>query len=284
MVQNINKQNFGGANFVTCYTCHRGDMRPQITPSLAVQYSEPVSDPNEVDIDRQMQGAPSPDQVFDKYIQAVGGAQALAGLKSFVLKGTYNGYDTEFEDVPIEIYGQAPDLRATIVHARGADSVTTYDGRSGWVFEPDKPVPMIEVTGGDLEGAKDDAVISFSAGIRQLRATWKVGSTTIGDRDVIVAQGTGGAQPPFKLYFDKNSGLLVRQVRYTQLPIGRVPAQVDYDDYREVAGTGVKIPYRWTATWVDGRSTTKLTNVQVNLPIEAARFAKPVPTAKGAAK
>ncbi len=283
MVQTINKQNFGGANFVSCYTCHRGDKKPKITPSLAVQYSEPApDDPDEIEIDRQAAGAPSPDQLFDKYIQALGGAQPLAGLTSFVAKGTYSGYDTEFESVPIEIYAETPGQRATIIHFRGGDSITTYDGLTGWISEADKPVPLIEMTGGELEGAKVDGAVAFAAGLRQVRVTWKVGSTSIGDRDVFVAQGSGGPQTPVKLYFDKQSGLLVRQVRYTQLPVGRVPAQIDYTDYREVAGTGVKMPFKWTATWVDGRSTTTLTGVQPNLPIDAARFAKPPAASKPA--
>jgi hypothetical protein len=285
MVQTINKQNFGGASFVSCYTCHRGDKNPKITPSLAVQYSEPApDDPDEIEIDRQAAGAPSPDQLFDKYIQALGGAQPLAGLTSFVAKGTYSGYDTEFESVPVEIYAKTPGQRATVIHFRGGDSITTYDGRAGWISEADKPVPLIEMTGGELEGAKVDGAVAFAAGLRQIRATWKVGSTSIGDRDVFVAQGSGGPQPPVKLYFDKQSGLLVRQVRYTQLPVGRVPAQFDYTDYREVAGTGVKMSFKWTATWVDGRSTTTLTEVQPNPPIDAARFAKPPAASKPAAR
>ena len=64
MMQGINKANFGGARFVTCYTCHRGDMRPDVTPSLAVQYSTPVLDPNEMEVNRQAAGAPAADRGF----------------------------------------------------------------------------------------------------------------------------------------------------------------------------------------------------------------------------
>jgi hypothetical protein len=102
---------------------------------------------------------------------------------------------------------------------------------------------------------------------------WRVGTTQIDDKDVMVAEGTGGYPEPVKLYFDKDSGLLVRQVRYARLPIGRVPAQIDYSDYREVAG--LKFPFKVIATWVDGRSTIKLTDVQPNAAIEASRFTKP---------
>jgi hypothetical protein len=103
LMQRIDKENFGGAPVVTCYTCHRGDMRPEGTPSLAIQYGTPIIDPNTTEVGQQAAGAPAADQVFEKYIQALGGAQRFATISSFVAKGTYNGYDTEFEDVPIEI-------------------------------------------------------------------------------------------------------------------------------------------------------------------------------------
>ena len=94
MVDAINKTNFGGARVVTCYTCHRNIQgAPKITPSLADQYGEPPAlDPNEVEITRQAHGAPSADQIFDKYLQAVGGAQKAAAITSIVFKGTYQGY------------------------------------------------------------------------------------------------------------------------------------------------------------------------------------------------
>jgi hypothetical protein len=84
-----------------------------------------------------------------------------------------------------------------------------------------------------------------------------------------VAQG----HPPVRFYFDKNSGLLVREVRYTETPLGRLPAQIDYADYRETGG--VKIPFRWTLSRPNGRFTIQIENVQNNAPIEDSRFSKP---------
>ncbi len=78
-----------------------------------------------------------------------------------------------------------------------------------------------------------------------------------------------------KLYFDQQSGLLVRQVRYARTAAGALPTQVDYSDYREVAG--VKMPFRVMTTWADGRTLTQLTEVQPNAPIDAAKFAQPAP-------
>ncbi len=274
MVRAINKDNFGGAGLVTCYSCHRGGDRPKITPSLADQYGiPPEPDPNEFEVAGQTPGMPSADEVFQKYIQAVGGLQQLTRMTSFVGKGIYEGYDTDREKFPVEVFAKGPDQRATIVHIRGGDKILTYDGRAGWILEPDTPAPLITLTADDLEGARIDALLFFPAQVRQSRNQWRVGATMIDDTDVQVLEGTNSGKTPLKLYFDKNSGLLVRMVRYTNTVVGPIPTQVDYSDYRAVAG--VKMPFKWTTTWVSGQSTTELDEIQPNVSIDPTRFAKP---------
>ena len=72
---------------------------------------------------------------------------------------------------------------------------------------------------------------------------------------------------------------LVRHVRYNDSPVGRISRQTDYSDYRDVAG--VKMPFKWTDTWLDGRDIVEITDVQPNVNIDAAKFAKPAaPVAK----
>jgi photosynthetic reaction center cytochrome c subunit len=273
MVNAINKDNFKGVRSVTCYTCHRGDRRPKPVPSLLVQYSAPLEDPNEIDTFPNA-GGPSADQVFEKYIQALGGTEQLGRFKSFTAKGTYAGYDTDQTKSVVEIFAQAPAQRTTIVHAPFGDSVRTYDGRAGWIASADKPLPLMQLTAGNLEGAKIEAMVFFPLPLKQAFSQWRVTSTAIDDREVLVLQGTNPRQSPVNLYFDE-SGLLVRLVRFVDTAVGRVPTQIDYADYREVSG--VKMPFRWTATWTDGQSTTQLNEVQPNVQIDAARFARPAP-------
>ena len=92
-------------------------------------------------------------------------------------------------------------------------------------------------------------------------------------------QGTAnGGRSTIKLYFDKQSGLLMRQVRFADTIIGRVPIQVDYSDYRDVAGAGVKLPFHVITTWTDGRSDVLLTSAQTNVAIDAAKFNQPPPS------
>ena len=281
MVNNLNKNSFGGKREVTCYSCHRADVRPRVTPRLSDQYgTPPPEDPNEIQPRPQASpNAPSADQIFDKYIQALGGSQRLAALTSFVGHGTYEGFDTDGDKVSVDVYAKAPNLRSTVVHLRAGDNVRTYDGRNYWTTSVGTllPLPVIAMSGGELEGARLDAALSFPAQIKQLSKNWRAGfpSATIDDNEVEIVQGTGAENTPVKFYFEKKSGLLVRQVRFTDAALGLNPVQIDYSDYRDVSG--VKVPFHWTFTWTDGRSTTELSSVEANVAINAVRFARPMP-------
>jgi len=278
MVDRINREEFGGLPFVTCYSCHRGSPRPHAVPNLEIQYTMAPEDPHEIFFPRQaIAGMPSADQVFETYIQALGGAEQAASLTRFVANGTYSGYDTEQQPVPLEIYASAPDQRTTIVHVPFGDSVRTYDGSSGWIAAPDRALPLLPLTGGNLEGASAEAIVGFPAEIQQAFSQWRVGfSTYIDDRGVQVVQGTNPGQAPVNLYFDEESGLLVRLVRYTETQIGTVPTQIDFADYREVSG--LLMPFHWIVTWTNGQATIELDEIQANVPIDAARFARPAPS------
>jgi hypothetical protein len=131
------------------------------------------------------------------------------------------------------------------------------------------------VSGDDLDGAKLEADLSFPARVNQALTQLRVGfpAAFIDDREALVVQGTTAGGSRVKLYFDKESGLLARVVRYTVTMVGIVPTQTDYSDYRDVAG--VKMPFKWTITWTDGQSNTELSEIQPNVPIDAAKFAKP---------
>ncbi len=278
MVDRINTNEFGGLPFVTCYTCHRGNQRPHVVPDLAIQYNVPPEDPHDIFFPTQaIPGMPTADQVFDKYIEAVGGAEQAAQLSSFVATGTYSGYDTELQPVPIEIYSNAPDQRNAVVHIPYGDSVRTYDGTNGWISSPDRALPLLPLSGGNLEGARTDAIASFPSEIQQAFSQWRVGfSTFIDDREVQVIQGNNPGQGPVNMYFDSESGLLVRLVRYTKTKIGTVPTQIDYSDYRDVSG--VLMPFHSIVTWTNGQATIEFEEIQPNVSIDAARFATPAPS------
>jgi outer membrane lipoprotein-sorting protein len=273
MMSAINKDNFGGRQMVTCYSCHRGGDHPKVTPNLTTLYNMP-DEPDDIIV--QAPGTPSADQVLDKYIQALGGAQRLGNLTSFVARGTSVGYGPEGNKRPVEIFAKAPGQRTTIIHTDNGDSTTAFDGRAGWIAAPLRPVPVLALSGSALEGTKLEAELSFPVRIKQVLSNWRVGlPATINDRDVQVVQGTAAGGSIATLYFDAESGLLVRLLRYSNSAVGRTPTQIDYSDYRDVSG--IKMPFRWTVTWLDGKENVELSEVQPNVPIDASKFAKPAP-------
>ena len=278
MVNQINSLQFGSKREVTCYTCHRGDQRPKITPNLAEQYSNSDNqDADELDLIGRpvVQGTPSADKILDKYMLALGGAQHVAALTSFVAKGTYSGYDSDNQKVPLDIYAKAPAQMTVIVHTALGDSTRVFDGQAGWIASPDRPVPLLPLTGGDVTGAKIDATLMFPAEIKKLFSQWQVGEATIDKKDVWMLEGVAPGQLPLKLYFDQTSGLLVRVLRLIDTAVGFNPTQLDFSDYRLVAG--VKVPFHRVTTWTDNQTTVDLVRVQPNIAVDATKFAQPAP-------
>ena len=279
MTNGINRSYFAGKRELTCWSCHRGGDKPTVTPDLTVQYSS-APPPERDEITEAAPRQPSAEEILDKYIQAIGGAQRVASLTSITAKGTYVGFDTAMMKVPVDIYAKAPNQNTMIVHMPEGDSTRTYDGERAWFTLPGYPVPVLELSGGDLNGARADALLAFPARIKQDFTQWIVGfPVTINDVDTLVVQGRlAPAGFPVKLYFDPETGLLVRSVRLVNSIVGMNPTQVDYEDYREV--NGVKVPFKWTVTWTDGRSVIELSSLQTNVPVDAAKFGKPAPPVK----
>ncbi|MGH9254521.1 MAG: hypothetical protein ACRD3C_08115, partial [Vicinamibacterales bacterium] len=124
------------------------------------------------------------------------------------------------------------------------------------------------------DSARADAELLFPANVKQALTNMRSSTDFINDRSVLAIQGTKGAAL-VTLYFDQETGLLTRVVRSTPSPVGRLPVQMDYSDFREVAG--IKFPFKWTMTWLDGRSNFELSAVQANVTVDAVRFARPGP-------
>ena len=280
MVATINKTQFGGRQMVTCWTCHRGRDLPVVTPGIDTVYGEPILEADDI-IRESFPGEPPPEQILDRYVEALGGASRLAAVTSFVATGASQNFRGFGGGGQVTVYAKAPDQRATIITFPGnpdrGDSVRTFDGRIGWMKTPLAVVNEYQIGGSELDGARLDAQLSFPAQIRKVLTNLRTGSPQyIGDREVQVVQGTGSRGVVATLYFDKQTGLLARMVRFGGSPIGRAPTQVDVSDYRDVAGAGIKMPYRWIFGWLNGRDSFELKEVRVNAPIDAAVFGRPV--------
>jgi len=277
MVAVINKTNFGGAQMVTCWTCHHGRDVPATTIALDTLYGPPNDEHDDI-VAKDPQPQVTAEQILDKYIQALGGAEKLAGLTSFIATGTQEGYVDVKGGGQFQIFAKAPDQRTVQVRFPDApdrgDQTRSYDGHIGWVTTPRALLGEYQVTGSELDGLKLDAELSFPGQIKQVLTNLRVGyEDSINGQTVQIVQGSGPRGLLATLYFDKKSGLLVRLLRYSRSPIGRIPTQVDYADYRDV--NGIKFPFKYKFSWLDGRDNYQITSVKTNVPIDESKFSKP---------
>ena len=275
MMAEINKTNFGGRQVVTCYTCHRGSNRPRATSSIIELYS-PV-EPEELDvlIPPAPAGTPTAVQILDKYLQAIGGAQRAATLTSYVAKGTYTGYGPEGFPRAFEIYAKAPNQKTTAIRdPESGDTITVFDGQRGWISQPFKNIDVLDLHAAELDSARAEAELTLPANLKTVLTGMRSSQDFINNRALLAVQGAKG-NALVTMYFDEETGLMTRLVRSTPSPVGRIVVQTDYSDYRDVAG--LKIPSKWTTNWFDGRSNFEITDVQPNVNVDAARFAKPAP-------
>ncbi|HXZ34064.1 MAG TPA: c-type cytochrome [Terriglobales bacterium] len=267
MMAILNRNNFASHREVTCYSCHRGALNPVDTPIRASEM------PATADLNSKAQNTPSSlptvGELIDNYVQALGGATAIEKITSRVEKGTARFRD---RSVNLEVYIQAPGRQSVVRHLPEKDSVAVFDGHAGWLSAPGRPVR--EMHDAELAAERMDADLQLPLHIRRFFPELHIQyPEKIGGRTAYVLSGAGEGQPHVKFYFDPQSGLLVRLVRYAESPLGLDPTQIDYGDYRAV--DGVQVPFRATISDAESVSVVQFQDVQQNVMIDDARFTMP---------
>jgi hypothetical protein len=236
---------------------------------MTEESQEVIGAPKKAEGEMKEPAGPSGAELLDKYLQASGGAAAIDKVTSRAMKGTI---EVGGKVIPIDIYSKDPDKRISFAHMPDGDNITAFDGHAGWMGSTGHP--MREMHGGDVEGAAIDADLHLPTHLKSMFSDLKVhGTQKIGDSEAYLVVGERESRTPIELYFDTQTGLLDRMVRYGETALGRLPVQIDYADYRAL--NGVKIPYRWILARPSGRFTIQVSNVQENVPVDDAKFARP---------
>jgi len=267
MMAAINRDNFDGDRDVTCYSCHRGAPNPQTIPAVATADEAPRPAVAPV----ATSPLPTADDLVARWAQAVGG-EALRKVTSRVQEGQLTGFGGK--PMPIQVFAKAPDKRISVMQTPRGESITAYDGSRGWLTGRDGPHPM---TAAESAAARLDADLYLPFHVKQLFSAFSVRpAEAIGGRDAVLLVAANEGEAPLKLFFDAQTGLLLRELRYGDTALGYLPTQIDYADYRDV--DGVKVAFRWTLARPNGRFTIQIASTQQNVPIDDARFAMPAPT------
>src|SRR5882724_98017 len=271
MVLGINKNNFRGNTEVSCYTCHRGRTSPQGVPSLPI----PEVTPRPAAVEGGPREAlPTADQILAKYLEAVGGSAAIDKLKTRTMKGTWLGSNgTSFS---YELFQSAPNKVLAVLTTPQGTVERACNGTAGWEKSPRGVRDMVDE---EMFYLKRYPNLFKDIKLKdQFSRLAVAGKDKIDGRDVYVLRGTTTDNRRERLYFDTESGLLVRRLSIMPTSIGNIPEQVDFEDYRDV--DGMKLPFTIRVSAIDPfyTSTRKFTEIKLNVPIEDSRFNKPVAT------
>jgi hypothetical protein len=281
MTAAINKENFGGGDVVTCFTCHRGNIHPasDFNSALVAAFSPVVSDSKSV-------SGISADELVDKFVAAIGGEATIQKVSSRIAKGKvqYGGLFAERGNgrmpppYQVEISAKLPAMRALIT-GEGNGVVRSSNGDKGWQqgrISTDPRHQPRDMRGYEHENFKLEDPYFFAGQLKQLVTGLRVARTEdLGGKQAYVVVGHSAILPEVQLYFERESGMLLRVVTQAQGIVGRLPTIYDYSDFRTV--DGVKAPFRWVSTDIsEGQSYTyQLDEVQQNVPVDEAKFVRP---------
>jgi hypothetical protein len=212
-----------------------------------------------------------------KYQAALGGQAAIDKLKTVVMKGTYVGANGAA--LPYEVSLSAPDKFYILVTTQQGMVERGFDGKVGW---EKGPRGVNELPAGALEGLKEMFLFYTNIKLKEQFTSLRVGRRDkIGDREVIAVTGRTADNQRQQLYFDAETGLLVRRIRFMPTMVGVIPEQMDFEDYRDVEG--VKFPFTVKVAAVEvgnPLATRKYTEIKINAPVDDAKFRMPPAPAK----
>lgn len=234
---------------------------------------------------------PAVDQVLAKYVQALGGEQALRKVTSRLITATWElptgpGGNTPVQ-AQLERYDRAPNLTMSVNRTPMYTTAMGFDGTTAWLEDAKGAVANAPAI--DQGHLKRSADLYQSLDLKQQFTGLAVaGMEKVNGHDTYVVTGTPAGERPEKLFFDTQSGLLLREEILVHTPVGDSPIAVEYDDYRDT-GSGVKFPFvirnipgaPYTLYSLTSHSTIRVQKVQDNVPVDDSKFMKPQPKPAG---
>lgn len=256
-------------NAVTCYTCHRGQTQPVGLPPMPLARSGHEPGPNDA-ASSVRTTSPSVEQIFGKYIEALGGS-AATGTKTLVLKGRREA--SQDRNWPIEITLAVPDKFLLVVTTPQGEVRQIVNGEKGWMMNGTNVRNLAAAEAVEAKRSWDELFnvvkVKLSPGMRL------GGVQKVSDRDAYLVEQVTDTNTE-RYYFDSQTGLLLRKITISPTVLMPIPEQIDFEDYRDV--DGVKVPFiiRYSAIDSYNSWTRTFTEIKRNAVVEDTLFAMPV--------
>jgi hypothetical protein len=271
LVLDLNEKNFSGRPIVGCYTCHVGKEHPAAMVALPLAPAA-ATKPHEAE-ETERKAYPAAKDVVAKYITAIGGEAAAKKLATSSMTAAGTRTDGGGRSTPVEVFSAGGRTLVRSTPAEGPAMSQMMSAGSAWMQGRQGVRTM---TGADaatsyLFARAYEPVTSlpeksnvFGKETIDGHETWLVGAR--------IDEHTGE-----RVWFDATTGLAVRRLITIDSPVGRIPTQTDFDDYRVV--DGVKVPFTVKVSSVNGgqNATRKYTSIDLGKAVDEKLFEAPKP-------
>lgn len=220
----------------------------------------------------QTPASPSVDQILEKYISAVGGRAAIEKITSVTARGTIQIAGVDLTGT-IELFQKAPNKSLSLVNLTGMGQTREgFDGAIGWSEDPQNGLRVKTET--DLADTRRSSTFPRELKLKSLYTTLTLkGREPVGPREAYVIEAVPDDGTPARLFFDVESGLIVRQIGSRQTSQGLIEVDSTYEDFRAV--DGVKRAFTIRQSTASFTAVIQFTELKHNVPIDDTMFRKP---------
>ena len=212
------------------------------------------------------------DRVLDRYVEALGGREAWQSVTSRVATGTFEMPDLGLTGTT-EIYLKAPNRMMFTLTMPGVGTTRTgFNGVTGWAEDPQSGLRSL--SGTELEDMKRDAAFYRDIELKNIYPKIELkGSEMIEGRSAHVVEATTADGKTAKMYFDKESGLLVQDEVMREGQAGLTSTKTTYEDYTKIDGIFLPMTLRQSNSLLN--FVVKFNEVKHNVAIDDAKFNMP---------
>ncbi len=270
LVLDVNENNFHGHTVVGCYTCHLGKESPSLAVALPVP-PIPPSKPEGAE-EAEHKTYPAAKDVVAKYVTAIGGEEAAKKLATSPMTAKATRIGGNGQSMPLEVYRSGGSVMTRVTPAEGPAMAQMFGPEGGWMTSR-QGVHTLSAADAALGMTATRAYEPFSGSLSDKARV--VDKQTIDGHETWVVGAAINEHTRQRLYFDATTGLVLRRVITMDSPVGRIPTQTDFEDYRDVAG--VKVPFTVRVATVNGgqSGTRKYTSIELGGTIDPTMFEAP---------
>ncbi len=271
MMEAINKNSFKGHQEVTCFTCHRGQPDPQKIPAVQTLASmqeskeKEKSDDEVINVPNRLNTA---GEIINKYVALIGGKDSYKKITSLKYEGTV---DNNGREASVIILKKAPNFYSYSVKTNMGEMTRGYNGETAW---ENARWGARELKGDDLEEMKLEAEFYAPVEMEKIYSGLKLNDVSVVNGDTVyVVDGRASEHRNIRLYFSTKTGLLIRQVILNMTPLGNLPVETDFKDYRKV--DGILMPFEIHRANYENVENIKFDNISSNPSVENSIFDMP---------